>query len=171
MLVNGVLVKEISNDAAPNFFEIGKYFAEESNLVHREQRVVDAFSVLHHVQNQPARFRMVGKQAIGGNNPLPNSCQRCGVEPSFLAMRFRKRFDHVKWIRKIGWDTDAARTPDYGLFPKAGLTGNLACLEEIITHQIFRGLASLRIFVAEFLCDLLLKFKGQNVEITAGVEM
>src|SRR5256886_8278814 len=91
--------------------------------------------------------------------------------PSFLAMGLRKRFDHVKRVRKIGWDADAARTPDDSLFPKAGLTSNLACLEEIITHQIFSGLASFRIFVAEFLCDLLLKLKGQNVEITAGVEM
>src|SRR5256886_10444905 len=52
--------------------------------------------------------------------------------PSFLAMGLRKRFDHVKRVRKIGWDADAARTPDHGLFPKAGLTCNLACLEEIV---------------------------------------
>ena len=114
---------------------------------------------------------MVRKQAIGGNEPLPNSGQGCGIEPSFLAMGLRKRFDHVKRVRKIGWDADAARTPDHGLFPKAGLTCNLACLEEIVTHQTFGGLTSLGIFVAESLCDLLLKLKGKNIEISAGMEM
>src|SRR5438094_10501446 len=114
---------------------------------------------------------MIGKQAIGGKDPLPNSGQCCGIEPSFLPMGFREGVDHVKGVRKIGWDADAARTPDHGLFPKAGLTGNFASLEEIVMHQIFRGLASLRVFVAEFLRNLLLKLEGENIEIPAGVEM
>ena len=110
---------------------------------------------------------MIGKKTIGGDHTLPNGGQRCGIEPGFFAMRFRKRFDHVKRIRKIGRDADAARTTDDRLFPKAGLAGNFACLQEIITHQIFSCLSALRIFVAEFLGYLLLKLKRKNIEVPA----
>src|SRR6266566_8501447 len=167
MLVNRVLVEEIPNDAAPDLFEIRKHFTEQPDVVHRQQGVVYSLAILHHLQDQAARFRMMGQKTIGGEHPLPNGGQRCGIEAGFLAMRFRKRFDHVEWIRKIGRDADAARATDDRLFPKAGLAGDLACLQEIITHEIFSCLSALRIFVAESLGYLLLKLKRKNIEVPA----
>src|SRR5947207_10892160 len=72
MLVDRVLVEEIADDAASDLFEIGKYLSEQSHFMHREQRVVDAFAILHHVQDQPARFWIVGEHAVGRKDSLPN---------------------------------------------------------------------------------------------------
>src|SRR6185295_15281097 len=42
MLVDRVLMKEISNNAAADLFEIRKDSSEQTGFVHREQRIVDA---------------------------------------------------------------------------------------------------------------------------------
>src|SRR5689334_7914159 len=46
MFIHGVLVKEIANDAASNFFKIRKDPSEQPDFVHREQRLVYALAIL-----------------------------------------------------------------------------------------------------------------------------
>src|SRR5437016_12963170 len=84
MLVNRILVEEIPDDAAADFFEIRKHFTEQPDVVHRQQCVVYSLAILHHLLDQAARFRMIGKKTIGGDHTLPNGGQRCGIEPAFL---------------------------------------------------------------------------------------
>src|SRR5436309_3487707 len=85
MLVNRILVEEIPNDAAPDFFEIRKHFTQQPDVVHRQQCVVYSLAILHHLQDQAARFRMIGKKTIGGDHTLPNGGQGCGIEPGRLS--------------------------------------------------------------------------------------
>src|SRR5437660_529739 len=59
MFVHGVLMKEVADDAATDLLEVRKYFSEQPDFMHGEQSVVDTLPILHHVQDQPARFRMI----------------------------------------------------------------------------------------------------------------
>src|SRR3989304_8920338 len=48
VLVNGVLVEEVANDAATNFFELREDPSKKTDLVHRQQCLVYPAPVFHH---------------------------------------------------------------------------------------------------------------------------
>src|SRR5438067_7292179 len=171
MLVYGVLVKEVTNDAAADLLEVRKYFSEQPDFMHGEQSVVDALPILHHVQDQPARFRMILKYAVRICYALANGRQRRRIQTRLLAVRFGERLDHVKRIREIGWDADTIGTSDNRLLPETRLLGDLPRFQKVIPHQMFGGFSVFRILVCKLLCKLLLKLERKHVEVPARREV
>ena len=77
MLVDRVLVEKISNDAATDFFEIRKDLPEQTDFMHREKRVVDAFPVLHHLENGSPGARIVAENAVSRLSPAAEWLRVC----------------------------------------------------------------------------------------------
>ena len=159
MLINSVLVEEITDNAAADFLEIGKNFSQQTDLVHRKQRVVDTCPVFHHFQNGTARAGIVAEYAIDGDEPPLNGGERGRVQPRLLSMRLRKGGYHLKWIRKIGGEADAVRPAHDRFLPIARLACDFARFQKVVAHQVFGGLTTFGVLVSEYAHDLLLEFE------------
>src|SRR3954466_15128742 len=96
VLVDRVLVKEIANDPAANFFEVREDLPEQTDFVHREERVVDSDTILHHFDDRPAGPWIVCQDPATAAETLPNCGERDRMKTRLLAMRFREGFDHVE---------------------------------------------------------------------------
>src|SRR5262249_17451046 len=97
--------------------------------------------------------------------------KRGRVQPSFLLMRFGKGLDHLERIREIGCEADAVWCSDNRIFPEARRTLDVAGFEKVIAHQILCGFAAFRVAIAQLAGNLLLKLEGEDIGVSAGVEM
>src|SRR6516165_9870378 len=120
MLVDSVFVEKISDNTTTNFFEIREYPSQQSNLVHRQQRVVDALTILHHVQHEPASSRIIRERTIGRSQPPLDGRKSGGIQSRLLVMCFCEGFNHLEGIVELGREADTVRTSNDGGFPKTG---------------------------------------------------
>ena len=74
-------------------------------------------------------------------------------------MRFSEGFDHFERIREFGSETNAVRSSDNSVFPKARRPRDFAGFEEVVAHQILGGFTTFRIAIAKLRRDLFLKLK------------
>src|SRR6476661_5765028 len=102
MLVDRVLVKEIANDAASDFFEIWEYPAQQPDFVHGQQRVVDALAVFHHVEDEAAGARIIAEGAVRRRQSPLDSGKCWRIQPRLLLMGLGESLDHFKRIGKLG---------------------------------------------------------------------
>src|SRR5262245_36142155 len=96
MLVDSVLMEEIPNDAAPDFLKVWKDFSQQANFMHGQQRVVDADTVLHHLEDGAPGPGIVCENSSKPNQTFAYRRKSHGVQAGLFSMSFRKRFNHVE---------------------------------------------------------------------------
>src|SRR5688572_9010927 len=171
VFINRVLVKEIADNPAPNLFEVRKDLPQQTDLMHRQQGVVNADAILHHFENGPAGPGVVRENAPCSIQPLPyrRLCHR--MQARLLPVGLGKGLDHFEGIAKVGLDRNLAAAAADLFLPHRSPPGDLARPQEVVTHHGLRGFTVGRLAVTQAWRDLLLMLIGQHVEVSLGLEV
>src|SRR3954463_47146 len=90
MFIDRILVEKIADNAATNLLKIRKDFSQQPDFVHCEQRLVNTFPILHHVQNSAPGVGTVCQHAVSHSQSLPNGDKSWRIKPGLFLVSFGK---------------------------------------------------------------------------------
>jgi len=82
-------VKEVANHTAADFLEVREDLPQQADFMHRKERFVNAFTVLHHFEDGPPALGLLARMPPLGSDPADRG-ERHGMKAGLLAMRLGK---------------------------------------------------------------------------------